>query len=79
MKNFSRLSVRLPAMTIGLALLSAVAMGGVSWYSARSGLLDASRETLKLAAAARRDAIDLVSDRMELCRILGDGGGQAAR
>lgn len=65
MKNFSRLSVRLPAMTIGLALLSAVAMGGVSWYSARSGLLDASRETLKLAAAARRDAIDLVSDRMQ--------------
>ncbi|MHC2105555.1 MULTISPECIES: methyl-accepting chemotaxis protein [unclassified Methylobacterium] len=61
----SRLSSRLPAMTIGLALLSATAMGGFSWYSARSGLIDAANERLQLAAAARRDGIELVADRMQ--------------
>ena len=61
----SRLSSRLPAMTIGLALLSATAMGGFSWYSAKSGLIDAANERLQLAAAARRDGIELVADRMQ--------------
>ncbi|MDP4003588.1 methyl-accepting chemotaxis protein [Methylobacterium sp. NEAU K] len=65
MVMLSRLSSRLPAMTIGLALLSATAMGGFSWYSARSGLIDAANERLQLAAAARRDGIELVADRMQ--------------
>ena len=65
MVMFSRLSSRLPAMTIGLALLSATAMGGFSWYSARSGLIDAANERLQLAAVARRDGIELVADRMQ--------------
>jgi methyl-accepting chemotaxis protein len=64
MVKLSRLSTRLPAMTVGLALLSATAMGGFSWYSARSGLMTAAHERLQLAAAARRDGIELVADRM---------------
>ncbi len=31
MISLSRLSTRLPATTVGLALLSATAMGGFSW------------------------------------------------
>ena len=65
MAMFSRLSARLPAMTVGLALLSATAMGGFSWYSARSGLIDAAHERLQLAASARRDGIELMADRMQ--------------
>ncbi|ACK81671.1 methyl-accepting chemotaxis protein [Methylorubrum extorquens] len=61
----SRLGVRLPAMTIGLALLSAAAMGGLSWSSAKSGLIEAAGARLELAAAARRDGIELVADRMQ--------------
>ncbi len=34
-------------------------------YSARSGLITAAHERLELAAAARRDAIELVADRMQ--------------
>ncbi len=64
MAVFSRLDLRLPAMTIGLALLSASAMGGFSWYSARAGLTDAAGTRLQFAAAARRDGIELVADRM---------------
>ncbi len=65
MMMFSRLSARLPAMTVGLALLSATAMGGASWYTARSALIDAAQDRLQLAAAARRDGIELVADRMQ--------------
>ena len=36
MMPFSRLGVRLPATTIGLALLSAAAMGAFSWSAAKS-------------------------------------------
>ena len=62
---FSRLSSRLPTMTIGLALLSATVMGGLSWYSAQSGLIGAAQDRLQLAAAARRDGLELVADRMQ--------------
>ncbi|KQS75487.1 chemotaxis protein [Methylobacterium sp. Leaf361] len=65
MISLSRLSTRLPATTVGLALLSATAMGGFSWYSARAGLMTAAHERLELAAAARRDAIELVADRAQ--------------
>ncbi len=61
----SRLSARLPAMTIGLALMSAATMGGMSWYSARTSLLKAASERLHLAASARRDSIELTADRMQ--------------
>ncbi|MCJ2012551.1 methyl-accepting chemotaxis protein [Methylobacterium sp. J-076] len=61
----TRLSTRLPAMTIGLALLSAATMGGISWYSARASLLTAASERLLLAASARRDGIELMADRMQ--------------
>ena len=65
MTHLARLGVRLPAMTIGLALLSAAAMGGFSWSAAKSGLMDAADARLELAAAARRDGIELVADRMQ--------------
>ncbi|MCJ2114812.1 methyl-accepting chemotaxis protein [Methylobacterium sp. E-025] len=65
MSAFSRLEARLPAMTIGLALLSATAMGGFSWHQARAGLMEAARERLQLAADARRDGVELVADRMQ--------------
>ena len=65
MFNLSRLGVRLPATTIGLALLSAAAMGGFSWSAAKSGLIEAADARLDLAAAARRDGIELVADRMQ--------------
>jgi len=61
----SRLSARLPAMTIGLALMSAATMGGISWYSARTSLLKAAGERLHLAASARQDSIELTADRMQ--------------
>ncbi|UMY16316.1 methyl-accepting chemotaxis protein [Methylobacterium organophilum] len=59
------LKVRLPATTIGLALLSAAAMGGFSWNSARSSLIDAARDRLQLAATAQRDSIGLMADRLQ--------------
>ena len=61
----SRISTRLPAVTVGLALVSAAAMGGFSWYSAKAGLIEAAGERLQLAAASRRDSITLVADRMQ--------------
>ncbi|WP_375274250.1 methyl-accepting chemotaxis protein [Methylorubrum thiocyanatum] len=64
MPSLQRISTRLPAATIGLALLSATAMGALSWSSAKSGLVEAAGERLQLAAEARRDAIELVADRM---------------
>lgn len=51
-------------MTIGLALMSAATMGGISWYSARASLLTAAGDRLQLAASARRDSIELTADRM---------------
>ena len=65
MPSLQRISTRLPAATIGLALLSATAMGALSWSSAKSGLVQAAGERLQLAAEARRDAIELVADRMQ--------------
>jgi len=65
MINTARIGIRLPAATIGLALLSAAAMGAFSWSSARSGLIEASDARLRLAAEARRDGIELVADRLQ--------------
>jgi len=65
MINMSRLTVRLPAMTIGLALFSAAAMGGFSWNSARSSLMEAARARLQLTAAAERNGIGLIADRLQ--------------
>ncbi|MET0529529.1 MAG: methyl-accepting chemotaxis protein [Microvirga sp.] len=64
MLSLSKLSVRLPAATIGLALFSAAAMGGFSWYSAKDGLLAAANDRLQLAATMRKDGIELVADRL---------------
>ena len=60
----SKLSTRLPAAMIGLALLSATAMGGFSWSSAKDGLFEAARERLQLAAALRKDGVELTADRL---------------
>ncbi len=63
MSAFASLKVRLPAITVGLALVSATAMGGLSWYFARSGLVEGAQERLQLAAAARKTGIELVAER----------------
>ncbi|MCJ2047930.1 methyl-accepting chemotaxis protein [Methylobacterium sp. J-078] len=64
MPRLTSLNVRLPAITVGLALVSASVMGGLSWYSARSGLTDAAQERLQFAASARKAGIELVAERV---------------
>ncbi|KQP96370.1 methyl-accepting chemotaxis protein [Methylobacterium sp. Leaf117] len=64
MPRLSSLNFRLPAITVGLALVSATVMGGLSWYSARAGLVDAAQERLQFAASARKAGIELVAERV---------------
>jgi len=64
MPRLTSLNFRLPAITVGLALVSATVMGGLSWYSARSGLVDAARERLQFAASARKAGIELIAERI---------------
>ncbi|KQP32208.1 MULTISPECIES: methyl-accepting chemotaxis protein [unclassified Methylobacterium] len=63
MSAYSSLKIRLPAITVGLALVSATAMGGLSWYFARSGLMEGAQDRLQLAATARKIGIELVAER----------------
>jgi methyl-accepting chemotaxis protein len=60
---FSSLKVRLPAITIGLALVSATALGGLSWSFAKSGLVEAAQDRLQLAVTGRKIGIELVAER----------------
>ncbi|WP_036270506.1 hypothetical protein [Methylobacterium sp. WSM2598] len=64
MAVFASLRARLPAMTVGLALLSAGAMGSLSWYAARAGLVDSAQERLAFAATARKTGIELAAARL---------------
>ena len=64
MPRLASLNFRLPAITVGLALVSATVMGGLSWYSARAGLTDAAQERLQFAASARKAGIELVAERV---------------
>ncbi|WP_264049246.1 methyl-accepting chemotaxis protein [Methylobacterium flocculans] len=64
MPRLTSLNVRLPAITVGLALVSATVMGGLSWYSARDGLVSAAQERLQFAASARKAGLELVSERV---------------
>ena len=63
MPVFSSLNVRLPVITVGLALVSATAMGGAKLVFRASGLVDAAQERLQFAASARKTAIELIADR----------------
>lgn len=78
MSLFTSLNVRLPAATVGLALLSAAAMGGLSWYAARAGLTEAAQERLQFAATARKTAIELVADRAKGDLMTAAGNPQVA-
>ncbi|RVU14482.1 methyl-accepting chemotaxis protein [Methylobacterium oryzihabitans] len=60
----SSLKVRLPATTVGLALVSAAAMGGLSWHAARAGLVEAAQERLVFAATARQSGLELTAARL---------------
>ncbi|MFE1597808.1 methyl-accepting chemotaxis protein [Methylobacterium sp. ID0610] len=64
MSLLASLKVRLPATTVGLALISAAAMGTLSWYAARDGLVTAVQERLAFAATARKAGIELVAGRL---------------
>ena len=63
MSLLSSLNVRLPFITVGLALLSAATMGTVGWYSAREGLVEAANEKLEFAATAKKTTIELIGNR----------------
>lgn len=73
MSFFASLNVRLPAITVGLALVSSAVMGGLSWSSARGGLAEAAQERLQFAASSRKTGIELVGE-----RVAGDFGTVAA-
>ncbi|SFV11947.1 Methyl-accepting chemotaxis protein [Methylobacterium sp. 174MFSha1.1] len=62
MPSLSKLAVRLPSTIVGLALVSATVMGGLSWYSAKSSLVAAVQDRLALAATATGHGIALVAD-----------------
>ncbi|KMO41416.1 methyl-accepting chemotaxis protein [Methylobacterium aquaticum] len=62
MFSLSKLAVRLPSTIVGLALVSATVMGGLSWYSAKSSLVSAVQDRLQLAATATGHGIALVAD-----------------
>ncbi|AWN48697.1 chemotaxis protein [Methylobacterium terrae] len=65
MSSLSKLAVRLPSTIVGLALVSATVMGGLSWYSARSSLVSSVQDTLRLAATATGHGVALVADRAQ--------------
>ncbi|MCJ2035084.1 methyl-accepting chemotaxis protein [Methylobacterium sp. J-068] len=64
MARLTSLNLRLPAITVGLALVSATVMGGLSWYSARTALTESAQERLQFAASARKTGIELVAERV---------------
>lgn len=49
---------------IGFAFLSASTIGALSWYSARTGLVEAARQRLQIAAECRKEEIKLIADRI---------------
>ncbi|KQP50319.1 methyl-accepting chemotaxis protein [Methylobacterium sp. Leaf108] len=63
MPMFSSLNARLPAITVGLALLSAATMGTVSWYSAKAGLVAAANDRLEFAATTKKTSLELIGNR----------------
>ena len=65
MLTLSKLAVRLPATIVGLALVSSSVMGGLSWYTARSSLVSAVEDRLRLAATATGHGMALVADRAQ--------------
>ena len=63
MSAFTSLNVRLPAITVGLALLSTTVMGGLSFKTSRDGLVEAASERLQFAASARKQGLEIVFER----------------
>ncbi|OAS27811.1 methyl-accepting chemotaxis protein [Methylobacterium platani] len=78
MLSLSKLAVRLPATIVGLALVSATVMGGLSWHSARSSLVSSVQDTLRLAATATGQGIALVADRAQADFVAAAGHPQVA-
>ncbi|PIK73059.1 chemotaxis protein, partial [Methylobacterium frigidaeris] len=78
MVSLSKLAVRLPSTIVGLALVSATVMGGLSWYSARSSLVSAVQDRLALAATATGHGIALVADQAKADFVAAAGHPQVA-
>lgn len=57
---FKSLGIRIPAFNIGLALVSSLIMAFFCWETARTALVDAAKDKLAFAAAARKTSIDQV-------------------
>lgn len=60
------IKVKLPAIIVGLALVSAATMGFIGWSGARSALSDAAETRLMLAADARKDLLEATARRVSL-------------
>ncbi|MBD8891102.1 methyl-accepting chemotaxis protein [Roseibium litorale] len=60
------IKVKLPAIIVGLALVSAATMGFIGWSGARTALSDAAETRLMLAADARKDLLEASARRISL-------------
>ncbi|MFH6785588.1 methyl-accepting chemotaxis protein [Methylobacterium sp. MA0201] len=78
MLSLSKLAVRLPATIVGLALVSASVMGGLSWYSAKSSLVSSVQDTLRLAATATGQGIAMTAERAQADFVAAAGHPQVA-
>ncbi|MET7244236.1 methyl-accepting chemotaxis protein [Methylobacterium sp. EM32] len=78
MPSLSKLAVRLPSTIVGLALVSATVMGGLSWSSAKGSLVAAVQDRLALAATATGHGIALVADQAKADFVAAAGHPQVA-
>ncbi|ODN68763.1 HAMP domain-containing protein [Methylobrevis pamukkalensis] len=60
------IKVKMPVVIVGLALVSAAAMGFIGWQGARGALAEAAVERLSLAADGRKDLMEAVARRVRL-------------
>jgi methyl-accepting chemotaxis protein len=59
------LKFRIPAVNVGLALVSVATMAFLSWQTAQSGLIGAAKDRLQFAATARKSSVEQIFDRVQ--------------
>ena len=62
---FDGLKFRIPAVNVGLALVSVATMAFLSWQTAQSGLIGAAKDRLQFAATARKSSVEQIFDRVQ--------------
>jgi methyl-accepting chemotaxis protein len=60
------IKVRLPLAIVGLALVSAAALGTIGWLGARDGMAEAAIDRLSLAAEGRAKLLEATASRVDL-------------